>query len=204
MTSGCDIWVADLRPETAVDLAFLNEVESRRRAEYVFAADRARFTLGVVLSRRAVAAVLGIDPRAVDIDRSCPRCGAPHGKTLLPATGLHLSVSHSADLVAVSVTAAGPVGIDVERIDDPAPAGLHELLLGPGETAATPAAFYALWCRKESVVKATGEGMRVPLTSVNVADLGAQVSDLSLREGYAAALTVLGGEVVMPSIHFAA
>jgi 4'-phosphopantetheinyl transferase len=217
----CDIWVTELGKESPADLALLNPAERRRRDDFVHAADRSRFTLGVALSRRAVAQTLGIDPLQVEIDRRCDRCGAQHGRPRLPGTELHLSVSRSAELVAVALTSAGPVGIDIERVTDEPPRTVAGMLLAPGEVAATPSEFFTLWCRKESVVKATGDGMRVALTSVAVtpadepprllgypstartggAAFAAQLVDLPLRTGYAAALTVLTARRVEPNIH---
>jgi 4'-phosphopantetheinyl transferase len=107
------------------------------------------------------------------VTRACPDCDRPHGKPLVPDTGLHVSVSHSGDLVAVAVTTAAPVGIDVELGSD----------LG--------------WCRWESVVKATGDGMRVPLfpvsdpVSYRGAPLAATVRDLELGPDHVGAVTVL-------------
>ncbi|MCU1476660.1 MAG: 4-phosphopantetheinyl transferase [Subtercola sp.] len=234
--SRCDIWVTDLGRESAADLALLSSSERRRRDDMVHSADRSRFTLGVALSRRAAGRALGIDPLLVHIDRRCERCGAAHGKPRLPGTSLQLSVSHSADLVAVALTSAGSVGIDVERIDQDVPQALAEMLLAPGEVASSASEFFTLWCRKESVVKATGDGMRVALTTVTVtaavdaprllsyppsghsagsaalptqpaaqisAPFPAQLLDLSLRAGYAGALTVLTAHRIQPNIYVA-
>lgn len=223
MGEWCDIYVADLASETDADLALLDPVELARRETYMYAGDRSRFTLGVALSRRAAGVRLGMAAERLRIDRRCVRCGEPHGRPLLPGTGLHLSVSHSAELVVVAVTAAGPVGIDVELIDHGREWPTEQVAsmrlavhepgsqvppMGPAASASqvtTTDRLYRTWCRKESVVKATGEGMRVPFDEVVVSapdarpelleyrgrTLGAQLTDLKLRAGYAAALTVL-------------
>ncbi|MEF2976677.1 4'-phosphopantetheinyl transferase family protein [Subtercola sp. YIM 133946] len=248
MAVACEIWMTDLRQHTPAALrqrlAELDATEHCRHASLRLPDDRARFVLGASLVRGAAALRLDTAPSDVVVDRRCPRCGASHGRPTLPGTGLYVSVSHSADLVVVALTAAGPVGIDVERIDSPrlsrhvptspapeagaspghtAPdtiglgngpsadlsaraASTLPILLGEGETRPTStAAFYTTWCRKESVVKATGDGMRVALTDVLVTPSAepprllaypcgvrdALMTDLELADGYAGALTLL-------------
>jgi 4'-phosphopantetheinyl transferase len=87
---------------------------------------------------------------------------------LIPGSGLHVSVSHSADRVAVALTRLGPVGVDVEEIGDLDPDELAPLVLGPGERAEASREFFTYWTRKEAAVKATGDGLRVPLRDVRV------------------------------------
>ena len=54
--------------------------------------------------------------RSLAFDRTC-RCGAPHGKPVLPG-GPGFSLSHAGDLVGVAVRPDGPVGLDVEQLRD--------------------------------------------------------------------------------------
>jgi 4'-phosphopantetheinyl transferase len=122
---------------------------------------------------------------------------------------VHVSVSHSGDRVAVAATAAAPVGVDVERVRELRLAELGAQTLGPGEWATDLAEFFTYWARKESAVKATGDGLSVPLSGVLVSrpdeparllgyrarpDLVATMRDLDPGPGYAAAVTVLAGE----------
>ncbi|UFS59691.1 4'-phosphopantetheinyl transferase family protein [Subtercola endophyticus] len=232
MTERCEIWMSGLAAETTADLALLNPVELARRDRYLFAADRSRFTLGVALSRRLAGRMLGLAPEHVHLDRTCERCGEPHGKPSLPGTGVHLSISHSADLVAVAITRAAAVGLDVELID-PAlrtgsdfpgsirpdgiqPDGIQPDGIQPDgiqpDGIKPPSApdFFRTWCRTEAVVKATGDGLRVPPESVIVsrpdeaprlvayprAIAALQLADLDLEPGYAAALAILTTESV--------
>ena len=118
------------------------------------------------------------------LDRTCRRCGKPHGKPAIKGSRLELSVAHSGDLVAVAIATA-PVGVDVEQFEgrarplggDGDPDALARLVLADAERAALAAvpppgrarAFLVAWTRKEAVTKATGDGLRAVFTEVVVA-----------------------------------
>jgi len=203
----CTVWLADTRQARPGHAALLDDRERGRRAALRHPVDRARFTLAAALLRLAVAGAVGGSPGAVRVERTCPDCGAPHGRPRLPGTGLHASVSHSAGRVVVALSAAAPVGVDVERVrSGPDVAALARTVLAAGEPLGAPAELFTYWCRKEAVVKATGEGLRVPLGEVVVgparqparlvsyrgAPLAAALADLPAGPGYAAAVAVLG------------
>lgn len=169
----------DVRP-WHVDL--LDAAEQARRDRLRRRIDRDRFTVACALLRSAAGAHLQCAPCDVPLIRTCPSCGQPHGKPRLPEPdGLELSVSHSGDRVVVALSQDAPVGVDVEevaRLRDPDGVASH--VLAPPESAwfsASPAevahrrrALLTYWIRKEAVVKATGEGLRVPLGHVVVSD----------------------------------
>lgn len=202
----CTVWLASTAEAGPGHVALLDPVERGRRAALRRPADRDRFTLAAALLRLAVAGATGRPPRAVRVERSCRDCGAPHGRPRLPGTGLHASVSHSAGRVAVALTRAAPVGVDVEQVRPTGDlAALARTVLAPTEPLRDPADLFTYWCRKESVVKATGDGLQARLTEVVVgpadepprlvsyhgAALPAAVADVPAGPGYAAAVTVL-------------
>lgn len=95
------------------------------------------------------------------------------------ATGITFNISHSGPLAVIAISSESVVGVDIEQIK-PArntmeiadqffvPAELHAIkTLNPDRQIN---AFYSCWCRKESFIKATGMGMRLPLNrfAVNV------------------------------------
>ncbi|WP_018350595.1 4'-phosphopantetheinyl transferase family protein [Longispora albida] len=93
----------------------------------------------------------------------------PGGRPLLTGvSGLHVSVSHGRGLVAVAVSAAGPVGVDAEAQRSLPVAGLARRWLLPAEAAwvhgheeaGQALAFLKLWTAKEAMGKALGLGMR--------------------------------------------
>lgn len=139
----------------------------------------------------AVALVLGTGSEAVVIERRCPRCGGGHGRPIVAvaadgAARPHVSLSRAGVTVAVAVTFAGPVGIDIESIRAVSRAPLDPVAFGPVERAALlsatgPGADQArawLWTSKEAVLKAAGLGLRIDPSELTVSvpgrDDGAQ------------------------------
>lgn len=186
----------------------LSEPEAERAAQFRQQADRDRFTLATALLRRAVSGHTGIPARLVTVDRSCEHCGQLHGRPRLPDNGLEASISHSGALVAVALTPGLPVGVDIELI------GLHDWQslvatvceLSERQFARSVHDFFAYWTRKEAVLKATGEGLRTPMTRLTVSPPGSapalvsiagpavpacRMAQLPVPPGYAGAVAVL-------------
>ncbi|MBB5873468.1 4'-phosphopantetheinyl transferase [Allocatelliglobosispora scoriae] len=201
----CQVWTASAGAARSAHLALLDEVELERRARYRRDEDRDRFTVAAALLRLVVAGETGLDPAAVRVDRTCPGCAAQHGKPQIAGGAVHVSVSHSGDAVVLAVTRAAPIGVDVEVVGDRDVTGLARTVLGAAEPMRRDADFYTYWCRKEAIVKATGDGLRVPLIEVVVsaadeparlvayrgAPLAATLRDLSIDGGYAASVAIL-------------
>lgn len=180
LPGACQVWWArptDLRGRHD---ALLGSADLERRSRLRRTDDRRRTSVAAAVLRLVLAAHTGVPPHRVPIERTCPRCGGAHGRPRVPGVaGVHVSVSHSAGSVAVAVSRAGPVGVDVEevgRLSDTELACLADQALAPEERAALarrPAAdrargFTTYWTRKEALVKATGEGLGVPLDHVIV------------------------------------
>jgi 4'-phosphopantetheinyl transferase len=179
-----DVWWAHRWDASPRQAELLDETERRRWAAYRREADRERFLVGCALAKTAIAAYTGQRPAEVTFDRTCPRCGQPHGKPAIGGdSGLEHSVAHSGELIAVAVARA-PVGVDVERLDGRTrqpgggdPEALARLVLAEDERAVLAAArpsdraraFLVAWTRKEAVTKAKGDGLRVPFGDVVVA-----------------------------------
>jgi 4'-phosphopantetheinyl transferase len=72
--------------------------------------------VGTALARLVLAAQLDRRPDRLPFDRTCPFCGAGHGKPRLAASGLDFSISHSGARLAVAVVREALVGVDVERL----------------------------------------------------------------------------------------
>jgi 4'-phosphopantetheinyl transferase len=130
---------------------------------------------------------------------------------------LRFNVSHSAGLALIAVSAGHRVGIDIERIrPDVDITTLAERFFSDRERAGLRAlpdnlrlpAFFACWTRKESFLKATGDGLSFPLADFSVAthpDLDPALeeirgntearrqwllADLNVIEGYRATLAL--------------
>lgn len=164
-------WAAPVDPERAPALVGLLDADERDRlARFRHSADRARYLAAHALVRLVLAGD-GTSAARLSFDRSC-RCGAPHGKPVLPG-GPGFSLSHAGDVVGVAVRADGVVGLDVEQVRDVADlAALVEHVHSPAERTreAVPdrAAFFRTWTRKEALLKATGDGLAVPMTAITL------------------------------------
>jgi len=217
----CTVWWSRPREATEAQLALLSEGERARHASLRSDEDRARFATGRLIARAALGRRTGQAPDAVELDATCPRCGAQHAKPVAggAAAGLELSISHSGDRVAVAVAEGAQVGIDVEG---PSALGggdgrdLWEAVLRPSEQALVARlpeelraeAFLGAWTRKEAILKATGDGLEVAMTGLEVSPATApprvlssaghlppaesiQLVELHPGAGYRAALAVI-------------
>ncbi|MDQ8021458.1 MAG: 4'-phosphopantetheinyl transferase superfamily protein [Moraxellaceae bacterium] len=99
---------------------------------------------------------------------------------------LHFNLSHSHRGVAVALSAAGEVGVDIERIqpgldiDSLAPLTLHrdeQRQLGMLDPTARSTAFFRAWTCKEAWLKAQGVGLSGSLTSLSVVAVAPGISD---------------------------
>lgn len=200
----CELWILRGLPPEEIDL-LLTARERGRRDGYLRRPDARRYAAGVVLARLAVARFARVPAAGVRFRRVCGRCGDDrHGKPHAVGLPVHHSVSHAGEVVAVAVTGVAPVGLDVEEclpLDDAD--GLLAAVRGRGEPPVTGLPdFCRRWSRKEAVVKATGDGLSVPLSEVVLAvdgavisyqerRLDAEIRDVEVGPGYVGALAVL-------------
>lgn len=102
--------------------------------------------------------VVGCDEEEVRLERE------PGGRPVLAdMPGWHLGISHTRDVVAVAVTSAGPVGVDIEPIRELPAAALARHWFAEREARwieRRPRDFLHLWTQKEAVGKALGLGLR--------------------------------------------
>lgn len=167
-----------------------------------------------LLLARTVASVLGVSPTDFTVSRLCPSCGsAAHGRPLVLSNSgpgaPFVSLARADDLIVVAISTAGPVGIDVERVDAPAFCGFDEVALHERERARTVRERAITWTRKESLLKATGHGLRIdprqlemsaPIDPPRLLQWAAPhpptgepwLADLSLDPDFVTCVTVLG------------
>lgn len=216
--------LADVRLLDARELALVARLHRRK--------DRERAVARHVLLRRLVAEVSGVDPGEVRLTARCPACGGPHGRPVVTGpvpdagtgaaagAGAGAGVGAGAGLVPVTVSMSSSgswvaaavrvgdrdVGIDVQSVDEVA-AGPVADLLGRREVAFGAIELSRIWARKEAVLKATGDGLRVSPSDLVVSAPDApprllswrgrelppvSLHDLDAPTGYVAALAVLG------------
>jgi 4'-phosphopantetheinyl transferase len=166
----CEVWVWSLDGGPGFSTSLLNAVESERLSTFHHDIDRRRFLAGCAMARLFLANEDGVDPQAVEIDRTCPRCGGPHGKPNAVASIWQYSVSHSGRYVVLAFCRELHIGVDVEiAIGSDHPPATWTAVLTPGELsnilAIDPSrqqrAFLRYWTRKEAVLKCLGTGLTV-------------------------------------------
>jgi len=185
MHPGVEVWSCGL--ESAAQLAarylpLLSADETERAARFRFGHLRDAYVLARGVTRTLLARCIGADPRSLRF------AYATYGKpTLEGIDGLHFNASHSGTLLVCAVTAAGPVGVDIERLR-PMPdarniagrffstAEAQRVLAAPPE--AIDARFFEIWTRKEAFLKATGEGFSRALASFTVSSGDAEAPRL--------------------------
>lgn len=204
------IWsvrVADHRATFArVAHDVLDEQELRRADGFRRSVDRDRYLVTHVALRLLLAAYLGISPREVQLTRAaCPGCAGPHGRPAVVGAGLHFSVSHSGEYGLLAF-ATVPVGVDVEKLPEPArvdaacermhPREVAELAVLPVQ--ARCAAFARAWVRKEAYLKGLGIGLARGLARDYVGVNGASnrvldgwsISDVDVDQSHFAAVAL--------------
>lgn len=157
-------------------LPWLSPGEQARYTRFLVDDHRATFLASRILLRHTLAAVTGQAPAAFGFSTDSHGV-KPYLVAPAEADGWHFSLTHTAGLVACTVTRQGDVGIDAEslarvtRIDALAPRVLSSTELtrfASLDETQRRRRFFEYWCVKEAWLKAEGTGLRQPPTSVEV------------------------------------
>ncbi len=152
-------------------LALLVQRERERAARFRHALDRDTYVLAHAMWRHVLG--LTLQREAAQVPLSTSRSGQP----ILTDTTYATSLSHSGTQVAIAITDAATIGVDIELSPPRAP--LRELadVLCSTDEAATLALLppaqheawlLALWTRKEALLKAFGVGLKEPPSSMSL------------------------------------
>jgi 4'-phosphopantetheinyl transferase len=206
-------WSLEAEPLSfAAAEALLSEDEKARGRSFVTASLRHRFVAGRARLRSLLGEHLGLDPRALVFAENA--FGKPR---LTDHPSVHFSLSHSGDRAVLAVSERHEMGIDIERVRPLDHLDLARRYFHPNEVSAIEAvkapdeqllAFFRIWTLKESVVKAVGKGLSIPLDTFEVSIATSLPSMIVAPEGtspawwlhqtagdYCLALAVPGGEV---------
>jgi 4'-phosphopantetheinyl transferase len=210
VTDLAHVWIVavNVAPETAARCwGVLDDGERARAGGFLSPRDRERFAIAHGALRILAGRELKTPPTGLTWTPG------PDGKPALapPWSGLHTSLSHSADMVAVATSTARPVGVDIQHlVPGLDAAGLSARFFPPGEARYVAAGrdsreradrFAHLWARKEAVVKAFGGRLWPNLTiAVHGRDVvgaaepaGAhRVADVAAPAGFRAAVALTG------------
>ena len=175
-----------------LDSADITEMKSYGRPEL-----QDRFVVRRSTLRRLLALELGIEtPKKLKIEFE------EGGKPWLKGLPVHFSISSSGQFGLVAISVSRPIGVDIE-IHNPKMASLDMHFLASEEINLLKAEqndtanFFRIWARKESVIKATGDGMSFPLKTISVLQdvvlvpEPARIQDLDVSDGYSAAFAIL-------------
>jgi len=145
---------------------------------------RAGFLASRLLVRAVCGALEGTPARSVETTHG------PEGRFMLAGTSVryHAGSSHTGDAAAFVISAAAPVGIDIERLRRP-PMAVARKYFSSKELAAVEGAadrsvaFLRLWTLKESLAKMKGEGILESLRNYEFAVDGGSVLCRDLAGG---------------------
>ena len=192
----------------------LDERERATARRFVFERDRVRYVAAHTATRLVLAHYLDMAPDAIRYE-----IGA-YGKPRVAnaSVDVRFNLSHSGERGLIAIALRRELGVDIEHHRPVDILTLAERVFSAAERAALRAvgperrleAFYRVWTRKESFIKARGDGLNCPLDAfdVSLADDGAQllgecragaaddrrwtVVNLPAGPGYSGALTVEG------------
>ena len=203
-------------------LARILSADERARADRLgFQKDRERFIVAHGLVRTVVSGYLGCAPADLRFLRNAR--GKPRLDGALRPIDLRFNFSHSHDIALLALAEGREVGVDIEHerpdldileIAERFFAAEEFRALRDLPEDAQRSAFFQLWTRKESSLKAAGNGLSDGLKQLGVfstaksppariafrsaiGSFHGSVRDLSVDAGYAAALAVEGSDVTL-------
>jgi 4'-phosphopantetheinyl transferase len=157
----------------------LSSDELARASRFHFSRDRQRFVASRALLRSILASYLATDPGSLSFSYSKkekPSLGPAHADS-----GVTFNVSHSGGIGLFAFARRREIGVDVEQVRrDPDLEAIARRFFSTHEQNQLAAlsteekvdAFFRCWTRKEAYIKATGDGLSLPLNQFDVS-LGA-------------------------------
>jgi 4'-phosphopantetheinyl transferase len=170
-----DLWQTSLNagaPQIRLLAALLAPDEQKRAARFFSPDDCRRFTVARGMLRQLLGNYLEVAPEELKF------CYGPLGKPQLKgAKVLNFNLAHAGERAAYAVSAAIPVGVDIENVSRNIDfERVARRFFTPNEFAALimlpnirrRRAFFRLWTAKEAVIKATGKGLAQSLDEFEI------------------------------------
>lgn len=182
------LWRVDLESLGADEVRWIEVLspdETSRASRFHFAIDRQRFVASRALLRTILGGYLTTNPK--DLTFTYSKKDKPSLGPDYADRDISFNLSHSGGIALYAFARSRELGIDVEQVrrdfDVEAIARRFFSAHEQEQLADLPAtekidAFFRCWTRKEAYIKATGDGLSLPLTQF----------DVSLAEGNADAL----------------
>jgi 4'-phosphopantetheinyl transferase len=163
------------RGEIDLLMSFLSQDELARAQRFRFAEDQDRYVISRGALRAQLANYLGFDPK--DLSFCYSQRGKPELASDFRDSDLRFNLAHSGEMIGYAFVHRRRIGIDVEKIRLDFP--VHEIaarFFSEAERKALSrlplpqrhAGFFRCWTRKEAYLKATGDGLSLPLNDFDV------------------------------------
>jgi 4'-phosphopantetheinyl transferase len=179
-TNSVDVWVVPLEGTVEAERAFasvLSAEELSRAARFRRPELQTEYVLSHGVLRTLLDHYSGIPAR--EIRYGFGTAGKPHLTPAAICAGreLQFNMSHSGSLALYGITDAPCLGVDVEQMRELTDMeAIADQFFAPGECADLRAmppkertqGFFRCWTRKEAFLKATGDGLSVPLDRFRV------------------------------------
>lgn len=182
-------------------VSLLSPAEQARAAQFRFQHHRDYFIAAHASLRKILSTYVACSPESLVFEVGT------HGKPALLSSEFTFNLAHSHDFGLIAVGNTQPLGVDLEKYQAKAKLDVAERFFSPDEVSylhtlsasEQKQAFYALWAKKEAVVKAIGTGIQQSLTSftvplhtpqgqLNIENQVWEVRTLQLHPDFAAAL----------------
>jgi 4'-phosphopantetheinyl transferase len=182
------VWRVDLEAIGADESRWqrvLSSDELERASRFHFSRDRQRFVASRAWLRTILASYLAADPKGLSFSYS--KTEKPSLGRAQADSGIAFNVSHSGGIALLGFTRRREIGVDIEQVrreaDYEAIARRFFSAHEQNQLAALPAkekvdAFFRCWTRKEAYIKATGDGLSLPLSQFDVSLVAGEKSAL--------------------------
>jgi 4'-phosphopantetheinyl transferase len=196
------VWLAHLpavRTTLNQLITLLTPEELHRSQQFRTDLLRERWQLTRAILRLLLARYSGANPQEIAFQLGAQ--GKPALATAFARTGLHFNTSHSGDYAAFAFTRIGDIGVDIEQMrgEMRRHEGIARRFFTRSEIAQLESvpeservrAFFSLWTRKESFVKARGDGVASGLDQFTVSLTEPRILDIANGDASQWSLSVL-------------